>query len=172
MKFLKIAFLFLCISGLAQTDTTTKLGTIDIDFILSKMPELEGVQKDVDAYGQTLQVEFNKNYKAYETAINAFKDEQASLTINQRKARQDSIRVMESDLNKYNENAGKLITIKREELLQPLYEKIGVEIEKIAEAQGYTQIMQRNINLIYVDNRFDITLAVIKSLGIVLKEGE
>lgn len=168
MKILKYVFLFVCISGIAQT----KVGTIDVDFILSKMPELTQVQKDVDAYGQTLQTDFDKKMTAYNSAIEKYKEEEASLTLAQKKTRQDSIIAMEGEMQRYNENAGKLITLKREELLSPLYQKIGVQIEKIAKAEGYTQIMQQNINIIYVDNRFDITLSVIKALGIVLKEGE
>lgn len=65
-----------------------------------------------------------------------------------------------------------MLALKREEFLQPLYKKIGDELEKIAQAEGYTQIIQRNGNLIYIDNRFDVTLAVIAALGIELKEGE
>ena len=168
MKFLKFAFLFVCISGIAQT----KVGSIDIDFIMSKMPELTSVQEGVDAYGKTLEDELKGKVSTYDAAIKSYQEQESSLTILQRKEKQEAIIAMEEDINKYNQNATQLITLKRQELLQPLYNKIGVELEKIAKAEGYTQIFQRNTNLIYTDNRFDLTLGVMKALGIELKEGE
>ena len=59
MKYFKILFLLIGISAFSQE---TKVGTIDIDFVLSKMPELEGVQKQVQDYKKGLEDEFEKLY--------------------------------------------------------------------------------------------------------------
>jgi len=79
---------------------------------------------------------------------------------------QDSIMKQETDLNKYRQNATQLIQLKRDEALQPLYQKIGAALEKVAKAQGYTQVMERTATLVYIDNAFDITIAVLKEMGI------
>ncbi len=169
MKLLKIAIFLMSITAFSQT---SKVGTIDVDFILSKMPELTGVQEQVDAYGKELDADLKKKLDAYTAEINKFKEGQNTMTLNQRRTAQDSIIAMETDINKYQQTANQMLALKREEFLQPLYKKIGDELEKIAQAEGYTQIIQRNGNLIYIDNRFDVTLAVIAALGIELKEGE
>ncbi len=169
MKLLKIAIFLMSITAFSQT---SKVGTIDVDFILSKMPELAGVQEQVDAYGKELDADLKQKLDAYTAEINKFKEGQNTMTLNQRRTAQDSIIAMETDINKYQQTANQMLALKREEFLQPLYKKIGDELEKIAQAEGYTQIIQRNGNLIYIDNRFDVTLAVIAALGIELKEGE
>ncbi len=168
MKYLKIIFLLICVSGFAQT----KVGTIDVDFVLSKMPELTGVQKQVEDYGNGLEADLKKKMDAYQAEIERYKQDEGGLTINQRKVRQDSIIAMENDITKFQQNGNQLIVIKREEYMQPLYNKVGAALEKIAQAEGYTQVLLRNSDVVYIDNRFDLTIAVLRELGIEVKEGE
>ena len=168
MKLLKITFLFLCVNGFAQS----KVGTIDVDYIISQMPGLSNVQKQVQDYGKGLDADLQKKLTEYQTAIDKYKTDEAGLTINQKKGRQDSIIAMESDIQNFQQNGSQLIVLKQEEYLKPLYEKIGIALEKIANAEGYTQVLLRNNDVVYVDNRFDLTLAVLKELGIEIKEEE
>ncbi|HPF10621.1 MAG TPA: OmpH family outer membrane protein [Flavobacteriaceae bacterium] len=168
MKYFNILFLFICMSGFAQT----KVGTIDIDFILSKMPELVDVQKQVETYTGDLQKQFDQKMTAYQTAVGKFKEDEALLTIKQKKERQDSLISMEDDLNKFQQNGNQLIVLKQEEFMQPLYDKVGGALEKVAQAEAYTQVLRRDNNVVYIDNRFDLTLAVLKEMGIEVKQEE
>lgn len=167
-KLLKIAFLFLCVTGFAQS----KVGTIDVDYIISQMPELSSVQKQIEDYGNGLDSNLLKKIAEYQTAIDKYKTDEVSLTINQKKGRQDSIIAMENDIQKFQQNGNQLIVLKQEEYLKPLYEKIGIALEKIAKAEGYTQVLMRNNDVVYIDSRYDLTLAVLKELGIEIKEEE
>jgi len=167
-KLLKIAFLFLCVTGFAQS----KVGTIDVDYIISQMPELSSVQKQIEDYGNGLDSNLLKKLAEYQSAIDKYKTDEFSLTINQKKGRQDSIIAMENDIQKFQQNGNQLIVLKQEEYLKPLYEKIGIALEKIAKAEGYTQVLMRNNDVVYIDNRYDLTLAVLKELGIEIKEEE
>ena len=168
MKLLKFTFLFLCVTGFAQT----KVGTIDVDFVISKMPELTNVQNQVKEYGDGLDADLQKKITDYQAAIDAYTKAEANLTINQKKTQQESILGMESDIQKFRQNGNQLIVLKQEEYLKPLYEKVGIALEKVAKAGAYTQVFTRNNDVVYVDNRFDLTLAVLAELGIEYKEGE
>lgn len=169
MRYIMIAFLLIGISGIAQQ---TKVGTIDVDFVLSKMPELAQVQKGVEDYGSTLQVDLDAKMAKLNEELEKYKADETTLTIAQRKTRQDSLLAMEDDINKYRSNSSQLLVLKRDELMQPLFKKVGDQLEIIAKAKGFTQIFQRDNNLIYIDNSFDVTMDVISALGIELKEGE
>jgi len=151
---------------MAAQPNQSKVGTIDIDYILSQMPELQSVQTAVNQYGEELNSDLDKKVKAYQSLVNEYAASDAAYTINQRKVMQDSIMKQETDLNKYRQNATQLIQLKRDEALQPLYQKIGAALEKVAKAQGYTQVMERTATLVYIDNAFDITIAVLKEMGI------
>ena len=169
MKYLKLLLLLVTISSYSQS---TKVGTVDVDFILSKMPELAGVQKQVQEYTKGLETDLQKKMKALEDGVAIYKQNEASYTINQRKVKQDSLVQMENDVNKFQQNGNQLILIKQEEYMQPLYKKVGEALEKIAKAGEYTQVLLRDNNVVYVDNRFDLTLAVLKEMGIEVKPEE
>lgn len=166
MKFIKILFLFICLSGFSQT----KVGTIDIDFILSKMPELTDVQKQVDDYAKTLDVDFNAQVEAYKVQLEAYKQEEAGLTIAQKQEKQQALLALENDLNKFQQNGVQLVGLKRDEFLRPLYTKIGVALEKIAKAENYTQVLQLDETVVYLDPNFDLTLKVLAELGITVAQ--
>lgn len=171
MKLLKFAILFVCVSGFAQsTPTQSKVGTIDVDFILSKMPELSGVQKQIEDYGKSLDADLQTQLTNYQAAIDKYKQDEPTLTIAQKKTAQEGILGMENDIKKFQQNGNQLIVLKQDEYLKPLYQKIGDALEKVAQDGGYTQVLTRNENVVYVDNRFDLTIAVMKALGIEYNE--
>jgi outer membrane protein len=167
MKLLKFAFLFFCVTTIAQS----KVGTIDIDFIIGNMPELSGVQKQVTDYTASLDADLQKQQDVFGKEMDAYKINEDSMTIKQKQDKQKAIMKMESDMNKFRQNGSQLITIKSEEFMAPLYDKIGKSIEKVAAEQKYTQILRRE-NTVYVDSNYDLTLAVLKDLGIEIKEGK
>ncbi len=165
MKIIKSLFLFICISGFAQS----KVGTIDIDVVLSQMPELAGLQKQVEDYAKELDAGFDKKMANYNTLVKAYTDSEAGFTETIKKQKQEEIIASENDLGKYQQNGSKLINIKRDELAGPLYKKIGVALEKVAQAERYTQVLQINETIVYLDNGYDLTLKVLKELGIEVK---
>jgi len=166
MKIIKVLFLFICVSSFAQS----KVGTIDIDFVLSKMPQLKEVQKEVELYGGQLDKDLTAKITAYEALVKTYQDNEANYTLIQKKEKQDEIVETEQDITKFQQNGAKLIGLKREDFLRPLYTKIGESVEKIAAQEGFTQILQINETVVYLDKELDITLKVIKDLGIILKE--
>ena len=62
--------------------------------------------------------------------------------------------------------------IKQQEYLKPLYQKIGVALEKIAKAQNYTQVLQANQNIVYLDPNYDLTIPILNELGITITAEE
>ena len=173
MKWITMTFLMLTAVSFAQTEGATKVGTIDIDYILSQMPEINDVAKQVEEYGKGLDAQLKKKYDEYQALLKDFTDNRISLTVAQQKTRQDTLLARETDINRFQQNGQRLIALQREEYLQPLYKKIGDALEQLAQEQGYTQVLQRDATLVYIDNRHDLTLAVLKAMGIEPKqEGE
>ena len=168
MKMMILLFLFVSISSFAQS----KVGTVDIDFILSQMPELVTVQKQVEDYGKELDVDFKKNMDAYNLLIKEYSENEATFSDTLKKVKQEAIITAENDLGKFQQNGTKLLNIRRDELLRPLYQKIGVSLGKVAKENAYTQVLQIDEYIVYLDNELDLTLQILKDLGIEVKEGE
>jgi len=166
MKFLKIAVFFICISAFAQG----KVGAVDIEYILSQMPELEEVQTQLETYGNQLDVDLNKKVEEYKKLADAWKAGEATFTAEEKKEKQTELINLEADIQKFQQNGAKLMDIKRNEFLVPLYKKIGEALDKVAKAQGYTQVLQTTGDMVYLDPNYDLTLPIIKEMGIVIKQ--
>ena len=55
--------------------------------------------------------------------------------------------------------------------MRPLYTKIGEALDKVVKAEGYTQILTTgNNSLAYFDDSYDVTILVLKELGITVTE--
>lgn len=168
MKFLKIAVLFIGLSSFAQG----KVGVVNVDYILSNMTEMTSVQEKLGTYGAQMDADLTKKIDAYKAQLETYKTTEPELTITQRKEKQTELIELEKDIQKFQQNGTKLMDIKQQEFLQPLYNKIAVALEKVAKEQGFTQVMQSTVDIIYLDPNYDLTDAIIAELGITIKPEE
>lgn len=166
MRFLKIAVFFISLSAFSQG----KVGAVDIDYILSNMPEMTSVQSQLEAYGAQMDLDLNKKINSYRALAEAYQAEEKELTIAQKKEKQSVLIGMENDIQKFQQNGTKLMDIKQQEFLQPLYSKIAAALEKVAKAEGFTQVMQVTADVVYLDPNYDLTTPILTELGITVKE--
>ncbi len=166
MKFITTLLLFISISVFAQSKT----GTIDIDYIVTQMPEFTEAQATVDTYGANLDTDLQVKLKSYNDLLDQYKEGEAGFNEAQLQEKQQALFTMENEIKNFRSNGVKLIDIKRDEALRPLFKKIGVALEVVAKQHGYTLIMQTNESMVYIDANTDVTRKVISQLGIALKE--
>ncbi|OAD90341.1 hypothetical protein A7A78_06310 [Aequorivita soesokkakensis] len=168
MKFLKIAIFFIGIATFAQS----KVGAVDVEYILSKMPEMTTVKTQLEAYGGQLDVDLNKKIDEYKKLAEEYKKGEATFTAEQKKEKQTALIDLDKDIQKFQQNGAKLMEIKQNEYLQPLYKKIGEALDKVAKAQNYTQVMQTTTDLVYLDPNYDLTVPILTELGITITAEE
>ncbi|WP_203296478.1 OmpH family outer membrane protein [Luteirhabdus pelagi] len=162
-KIASILILFVSITAFSQTKT----GTVDIDYIISQMPGLAQVQDSINAYGAGLDADLKQKTDEYKALIATYQEKEASFSDAEKKEKQSEIIALENDITKFRQNGAQLIAIKRDEAMRPLYQKIAGALEKVAKAQGYTQVLSLNEgDVVYFDENHDISLAVLKELGI------
>lgn len=172
---MKRIILLLLITTSVNVSAQSKVGTINTEFIISQMPELKEVQSQMEAYNKELGQKIQNKYTEYQELVQKFEEEKDSLNEVVRKIRENEIYDMEQNINKLQQNSQKLARVKRDELMRPLYEKIGTAIEKVVQEQGYTQIFNENNGLVYGSPEDDLTEEVLDEMGIEVKkpqEGE
>jgi outer membrane protein len=167
MKLLKIAIFLISISAFAQG----KVGAVDVEYIISKMPEMESVKAQVETYGNKMDLDLNKKIDEYKKLAEAYKTDEATFTLEQKRQKQSELITLDADITKFQQNGMKLLEIKQNETLIPLYKKMGEALEKVALAQGYTQVIKTNQDLVYLDPNFDLTDAILTELGITITDG-
>tara|TARA_R110002020_G_scaffold220100_4_gene428005 strand:+ start:966 stop:1472 length:507 start_codon:yes stop_codon:yes gene_type:complete len=164
--FLPLLILFISFSSFAQT----KVGTIDSDLVLASMTELTQVQKDLESYGADLDKQFNELVTNYQSKVKAFQSAEATVAEADKKTKQEEIIGLEQDIQKFRQNSQGLIQLKQNELMQPLYEKVGKALDAVAKEQEYTQVLSLSSGVAYYDQNHDLTQAVADNLGITLKQ--
>ncbi|WBL26459.1 OmpH family outer membrane protein [Zunongwangia sp. HGR-M22] len=162
-----ITFLFLAIAANAQT----KIGTIDAEYIISKMPEINNVNDGVKAYNESLQADVENAIQAYEGLIKNYQDSTAVFTEDVKKQRENQILGLENEIKQFRQRSQVMMQMKRNELTQPLYKKIDAAMQEVINEEGYTQIFHAGGGaLAYSQQGSDITEKVMEKLGISIEE--
>lgn len=163
----KIVLIFLFAFTVVNVHAQTKVGVIDADYILAQMPEIKTVDDGLKTYNTELQAELQNTIKKYEELIKDYQATSTTLPEDDRIAKENEIISMENDIQNYRQKAGVLLQLRRNELTQPLYEKIDAAMKQVIAEQNYTQIINASANaLAYADPKFDITDAVLAKMGI------
>lgn len=145
----------------------SKVGTVNINTVLSKLPELIKVQEDIKKYNDELGTTLEEKITAYQAKIDAYKKEEATYSDLMKKTKQQEIIGLENDINKFRENGSKLVQLRQDELMRPLYKKISDMIEVVAKEEKYSQVLTTDGNeFAYADAKFDITQIVMQKLGL------
>lgn len=161
--FIVASFLLASLSIQAQS----KVGTVNVNSVLSNLPELTQVQDEIKKYNLELGKTLEEKIATYQTKIEAYKKGEATFSDVMKKTKQQEIVGLENDINKFKQNGTKLAQIKQDELMRPLYKKISDMIETVAKEQKFSQILTTDGNeFAYADANFDITKTVMQKLGL------
>ena len=164
---LKITLLAAMLLSSFAIQAQNKVGTVDSEYVISKMPQLTAVQTRISSYGTKLDSSFSIKVKEYDVKVDAFNKAEKTMTEEVKKTKYAEIAELDQDLKKFRQNGAQLMQIRRDELLRPLYKKVTEVIAEVAKANGYSQILTITGNeLAYLDTKYDITKLVLAKLGI------
>ncbi|MDA0671540.1 MAG: OmpH family outer membrane protein [Bacteroidetes bacterium] len=149
----------------------SNVGFIDTEIVMSKMPEFQGIQQQLDQ----LESNWESELTVFEEELQALKEEYEAREIlytdevkAQKLAEIEQKQVIVDGFleTKFGPD-GEYYTRQRE-LMQPLQRTIHDAIKIIAEEEGYNLVLDRaqQIGLIYAEPEFDITQLVLVELGI------
>ncbi|SDU04179.1 periplasmic chaperone for outer membrane proteins Skp [Polaribacter sp. Hel1_33_78] len=166
----KITVLFIALLSTISI-AQTKVGTIDSDYIMSLMPEAKVVFERSQAYGAKLDSSFSLKTQDFQAKVQNFKNKEEEMGELMKKTIIKEISALEEDIKKYQSNGNKLMQLKKNELMRPLYKILNNAINTVAKKNGYTQILTTKGNqFAYIDEKFDVTKLVIAELGIQKQE--
>ncbi|MCT4697753.1 OmpH family outer membrane protein [Tenacibaculum haliotis] len=165
---MKSKIIFLAIILLSTVSfSQTKLGTVNSELIIGKMPQMKAVLERIDNYSKKLDSSFSIQVTDYKSKVDSFKAEEKIMTADDKKSRITELQKMEQEMGKFRKNGTTMMQLRRDEFMRPLYKKLREVISEVAKANGYTQILTTDGNEFgYVDENFDITQLVMDKLGI------
>ena len=153
----------LSFSGVAQS----KVGTIDAEYVISQMPEMSQVNEGLKTYNADLQKNLQDSIAKYEILVEDYQANNTTLSEEEKRSKENEIIGLENEIKGFREKASLMMQMKRNELTEPLYEKINAAMLEVVNEEGFTQILHAGGSaLAFSAENYDITEKVMKKLGI------
>ena len=172
MRTLAIALLMVVtMSAQAQTAHNQKIGFADPAYIFSQMPQYKQIENEMKTHGDQLQAQARAKYTEYETKLKAYQQGAATMLDAVRRDKETELTQLQENIQKFQQDAQASLQKKESDLMGPINAKIGNAIEEVAKENGYTFILNPQIQgsidiLLYGDDKYDISALVLKKLGI------
>ncbi len=145
----------------------SKVGTVNSDYVLSIMPEGKKVVELTKVYAERLDSLFSIKVIAYQKKLEEFKSINDTVNQDFKTKKFTELQILETEVNKSKQKGSQLMRLKENELMKPLYKKLGKAISEVSKENNYTQILTVQGNeFAYIDRNFDITDLVIAKLNI------
>lgn len=171
MKLIQRAFLIVAMVMSFTAMTTAqnqKIGHINTSDLLQIMPGRDSAKIVLEQYAQSLQQDLQQYQQEFKAKYEKYLAEEASMPKLMKETRQEELMQMEERIRKYQENAQKELQAKEQKLLQPILERAQNAIDKVAEENGFTYILDTSSGAVVfvADKGIDIMPLVQKKLGI------
>tara|TARA_R110002073_G_scaffold128999_6_gene275261 strand:+ start:26577 stop:27098 length:522 start_codon:yes stop_codon:yes gene_type:complete len=163
---LKMLFVAFCLTSIFATGQT-KVGSVDSELIIGLMPQTKRVISSLNIYAKQLDSSYQIKLREYQGKVAAYQKLSPEVSNEFKKIKVEEITELERGLQTQKDNGNKLIQLKRNELMRPLYKKLSDVIVEMAKAESYTQILTTSGNeFAYIDEKYDLTLKIMDKLGI------
>ena len=163
--------LFLLFCTALTNVNAQKIGYINSEFILSKMPEYKEAKDRLDKLADRWTKEIDERYVVLNQKKDLFLREEVLLPTEEKEKRRAELQKLENEiveLQKSRFGVGGEYFQKRQELIKPIQDKVFDAMQKVASKKSYTFIFDKanQSNLVYADKKSDLSDEVLKELGI------
>lgn len=164
----KITFLFLLMTlGTITTLSAQRIAIVDITKVLQEMPDYKAAQVELDNIAAEWRQQIALEYDQIKAMYNKYQAEQVLLTEDGRKKKEEEIMEREKlvrDLQKEKFGAEGALFRKRQDLVQPIQERVYGAIQTYADDRGFDFIFDKggSSGLIFSNAEYDKTDDIIR----------
>jgi len=150
--------------GFAQQ---AKYCVIDSKYIIEKLPEYERAEKQIEQFSEKWEAEVENAMNAIEKMYRSYQTERPMLSENARQKREEEIITKEREAKELQKQyfgyEGKLFQ-KRQELIQPIQDKVFNAVQQYAKSNNYEIIYDKSggITIFYSEAHLDKSEEIIK----------
>jgi outer membrane protein len=156
-----------------QAQVTYKFGHIDAQKLLLSLPESDNAQKALEAEGKSIQdqmeimeVEYNKKVEDFMNNEKLPAGDPKKWTELVRNDKESEIRDLGNRIQRFQVTGNEMIQAKKNELFNPILEKVQKAIKDVAKENKFTYIFEAGSLLYFSDDSIDITSMVKAKLQI------
>ncbi|MBA3647182.1 MAG: OmpH family outer membrane protein [Chitinophagales bacterium] len=147
-----------------------RLAYVDIDYVLKNIPEYSNAQKQLDDIAGVWQKEIDDKYIEIDKLYKSLQAEEVLLTDDMKQERQKEIDNKEKaakDLQRHRFGYQGDLFKKRQELIQPVQDRVYDAIQKIANTKSYDFVLDKSSGtvVLFASSKLNISDQVLQSLG-------
>lgn len=168
---MKKSLLLVCLLGMGMLASSQKYAIIDTRYILNKIPEYSQAQKQLDDIAADWQKDIDQQQAALDKMYKDYEAEQVMLPDDLKRKREDQLVLKDKELRALQRQRfgfeGDLFK-KRQELIQPIQNKVFNAVQKLSVQRGYDFVLDKSegITIIFADPKLDKSEDVLKELGV------
>ena len=157
--------------GMVHEARAQRIAFVNTKYILDQMPEYSSAQKELDRLSKQWQEEIDERHLQIKRMRDSYNAEAILLTEEMKRTRQDEIDRRERearDLQKKRFGPNGDLFKKRQELIQPIQDRIYTAVKEVA-GTSYVAVFDIggvSNNVLYASEKFDKSDAVLRKLGI------
>ncbi len=169
-KFTSILTLLIFVMAV-QAHAQVKIGFMDVQAVMSELPEMENIQTKLDNFVSEKQQQLQDRTASFQEAVADYQDNQASMSDDQPATREEELAAMEEELRGFQQSIQTEIQQYRQQLLAPVYADIDSTIASIAEERDLDFVLNkatmRGENIVQFSStpQLNITEEVIKRIS-------
>ena len=164
----KLLILVAVILGVS-TVSAQKFARINMQEVVTIMPEFAEAEKNLEAFGKDLQEQMEQIQVEFNNKLADFQKNQATMAASIKQMKQQELEQLQQRFSEFQQIAQQDFQKKQAELLEPVQKKAQEAVNSVAKANGYIVVFDTSVQtLAYLDEAqvVDIAPLVKKSLGI------
>lgn len=143
-----------------------KIAHINVTQLLSEMPEMKAAQAELKKLQETYRAEIQSSMTELQNKYTQYQNEATSKTNEENEKRAQELQGFNENIQQAEQAAMQEMQKKQQELFAPISEKAKTAIEKVANAQGFTYVVDSSPGgSIIVAKGKDLLADVKKELG-------
>jgi outer membrane protein len=150
----------------AVSAQSAKFGHIDLQQLISLMPEKDAAEKNLQKVETDLQNQSNTMQKEYTDKLKAYQDQQKTFTDAIKQTKEEELQSIAQRIQNFQQQAQQNMQNEQTKLFQPIFEKARKTISDVGKEQGLVYIFDVNSTLYHSDQSVDILPLVKAKLGI------
>lgn len=166
-KFFQLAVVALLLLAATTTASAQKFGYVNSQAILAEMPEMKAAESGLEAMQKQLQKKGQSMVETFQADVQKLQAEAEAGNLTPKAQQEESAKLekRQQEIGQFEQSMVADLQKKRNDLLEPIYEKVNEAIKTVAKEQGFQFIFDQQV-LLYGEETSDVSAAVRAKLGI------
>jgi len=148
-----------------------KVGYVDTQALLERMPEYKAAEQEVERLTQQWQKEIDDIYARVEQLFQQYREQEPLMSPEMKRRKQDEIEAEERkarELQRKRFGPNGDLFKQREEKMKPILDRLNQAIQAVAQEKKFAIVLDRSAgaNILYAEPAYDLTDAVAAKLGL------